>query len=165
MVYTALEPVTAIILTVLSTVAVAVASRSTRIAAAFAGTVALTWLPIAAIKLVVARPRPDVTGLAHAFSPAQVDGSFPSGHTAFVAALTIAFWFLSRGTRWSLLIVILGTVATVTVAIAVVSAGLHYPTDVAASVLWTLGMAPTARWAMTCALSTRWFNKSERSSW
>lgn len=115
----------------------------------------MTWLPTAAIKAIVNRPRPDVLTLAHPFTPAQVDGSFPSGHTAFVAALTIAFWFLLRGTRGASIALIAGAASTVTVGLAVVSDGLHYPTDVMASIAWAIAMAPTARWIMVDVITPR----------
>jgi undecaprenyl-diphosphatase len=38
-----------------------------------------------------------------------------------------------------------GIAATAVVGLAVVSDGLHYPTDVLASIAWALAMAPTAR--------------------
>lgn len=84
-----------------------------------------------------------------------MDGSFPSGHTAFVAALTIAFWFLLRGTRGASIALIIGTASTVTVGLAVVSDGLHYPTDVVASIAWAIAMAPTARWIMVDVIAPR----------
>ncbi len=62
-------------------------SRSLRTAILFGLTVAFTWLPVAAVKVLVDRPRPDATLLTHPFTPLQTDGSFPpSGHTAYVVA-------------------------------------------------------------------------------
>lgn len=161
-IYRALEPPGAVATTILITIVVAAVRRSIRIAIVFAGTVALTWLPTAAFKVILDRPRPSMSGFAHPFTPAQLDGSFPSGHTAYIAALAITFWFLLRGTRWSVLAVTLGSLATITTGVAVVSDGLHYPTDASASVLWALAMAPTARWAMA-TLTGRWFAQRERS--
>lgn len=161
-IYRALEPAFAAVLTILITIAVAATRRSVRTAMTFAGTVTLTWLPTAAFKLIVDRPRPSMSGFSHPFTPAQMDGSFPSGHTAYIAALAIACWFLFRGTRWGVLAVTLGSLATIATGVAVVSDGLHYPTDAAVSVLWALAMAPTARWAMV-TLTGRWFAQRERS--
>lgn len=160
-IYLALEPAFSAVLTLLILIVIAAVLRSVKTAVVFGGIVALTWLPTAAIKLIVDRPRPDALTLAHPFTPAQIDGSFPSGHTAYIAALTIAFWFLLRSTRYAAVTLILGTAATVTIGVAVISDGLHYPTDVLASVLWALAMAPAARWAMT-SLTSRWLEHRTR---
>lgn len=156
-IYLSLEPVPSALLTLVILASIAVVRRSLRTGVVFGGVVALTWLPTEVIKLVVDRPRPDALALAHPFSPAPVDASFPSGHTTFVATLAIAFWFLLRGTRWAALPLIAGTAATVTIGLAVVSDGVHYPTDVAASILWALAMAPVARWVMVDLVPAGWF--------
>ena len=144
-VYVGLGPVPAVLLTVVIAGIVWSVSRSFVTAISFGLVVALTWLPVAVIKVIVDRPRPEVSALTHAFVPAQVDGSYPSGHTAYVVALACALWFLLRDTRWQWLAVALGIIATAVVGVAVVSDGLHYPTDVLASIAWALAMAPTAR--------------------
>ncbi len=162
-IYFTLEPVPAAFLTLLILITIAVVLRSVRTAIVFGGIVALTWLPTAAIKVVVDRPRPDVATVVHPFTPAQVDGSFPSGHTAFIAALTIAFWFLLRGTRGASIALIIGTLSTVIVGLAVVSDGLHYPTDVLASIMWAIAMAPTARWIMVDVIAPRLERYRKRS--
>jgi membrane-associated phospholipid phosphatase len=162
-IYLALEPLPSALLTLLIISTIAVVCRSLRTAIVFGGIIALTWLPTAAIKLVVDRPRPDPLALAHPFSPAQVDGSFPSGHTAFVAALAIAFWFLLRTTRWAALVVIAGITATSTIGLAVISDGLHYPSDVAASIVWALAMAPSARWIMVDLIPARWLERTRQN--
>ena len=162
-IYLALEPISAAFLTLLVLITIAAVLRSVRTPVVFGGIVALTWLPTAAIKAIVNRPRPDVLTLAHPFTPAQTDGSFPSGHTAFVAALTIAFWLLLRGTRGAPIALIIGTASTVTVGLAVVSDGLHYPTDVLASIAWAIAMAPTARWVMVDVIAPRLERYRKRS--
>lgn len=162
-IYFMLEPVPAAFLTLLILITIAAVLRSVRTAIVFGGIVALTWLPTAAIKVVVDRPRPDIFTLIHPFTPAQVDGSFPSGHTAFIAALSIAFWFLLRGTRGASIALINGTVSTVIVGLAVVSDGLHYPTDVLASIAWAIAMAPTARWVMVDVIAPRLERYRKRS--
>ncbi|WP_433862045.1 phosphatase PAP2 family protein [Streptomyces sp. L7] len=145
LVYVLVGPAAAVALTVVLAGVVWFISRSFLTAVSFGLIVAVTWLPVAVLKVIVDRPRPEATSLAHAYVPAQVDGSFPSGHTAFVLALAFAAWFLFRETRWRWLVVVLGAAATVIVGVAVVSDGLHYPTDVLASIVWALAMAPAAR--------------------
>ena len=154
-VYRGIEPVPAVAITLVIAAAVWAGSRSLRTAILFGLTVAFTWLPVAAIKILVDRPRPDAALLAHPFSPLQTDGSFPSGHTAYVVALAIAFWFLLRGTRFSWLPVVLGVAATVVIGLAVVSDGLHFPTDVLGSVIWSLSTAAAVRWLIVDVIAAR----------
>lgn len=144
--YLALEPVAAVAVSAVLACAVWAASRSLRAAAAFASVIALTWLPSALVKLVVARPRPDAGVLTHPFVSTQTDGSYPSGHTVFVAAVAMAFWFLWRDSRYRALVIVGGAVAMGLIGLAVIVDGLHYPSDVLASVVWSVTVAPTARW-------------------
>lgn len=144
--YLSLEPVAAVAISVVLACAVWAASRSFRAAAAFASVIALTWLPSGLVKLLVARPRPDAVELIHPFVSAQGDGSYPSGHTVFVAAVAMAFWFLWRDSRYRAVIIVGGAVTTGLVGLAVIVDGLHYPSDVLASVVWSVTVAPTARW-------------------
>lgn len=145
LVYVGVGPAAAVVLTIVLAGIVWLVTRSFLTAISFGAIVAVTWLPVAVIKVIVDRPRPEASALSHLYVPAQVDGSFPSGHTTFVVALAFAAWFLLRDTRWRALVVAAGTVATVIVGLAVVSDGLHYPTDVLASIAWALAMAPAAR--------------------
>lgn len=142
-VYTVFEPVPAILLTVVITGIVLARTRQLQVAAAFAGVVALTWLPSAALKIIVGRPRPH--GLTHPFVPAQVDASFPSGHVVFVTALLLAALMLIADRRRRRLAALLGAVGVVAVATALCIDGVHWPADVVASVLWALAVAPAAR--------------------
>ena len=144
-VYEVFAPVPAIALTVVVTGVIWVLSRQLRVAVAFAGVVAVTWIPSDIVKLLVHRPRPDVHLLAHPFAPVQLDPSYPSGHTVFVTAFVLALLFVLRSTRWFPAGVILGTVLIVGVAVPLAIDAVHYPTDVAASVVWSLAVAPAAR--------------------
>jgi undecaprenyl-diphosphatase len=145
LVYRGLEPVAAIALTILATGLIWLSTRQLRVAAAFAGMVALTWIPSDLVKIVVARPRPEGAVLSHAFLPAQVDASYPSGHTVFITAFVIALLFVLRGTRWMPVGVVLGVIAVFGVATAVTIDAVHYPTDVMASIVWGVTVAPGAR--------------------
>ncbi|MBK9157693.1 MAG: phosphatase PAP2 family protein [Propionibacteriaceae bacterium] len=114
-------------------------------AVAFAGVVALTWIPSELIKVIVQRGRPDIEALPYPFYPPQTDASFPSGHTAFIVALVIALAYVATGTRWHHVVVTVGTILTACVALALSIDAVHYPTDILASVAWSLAMAPAAR--------------------
>ncbi|WP_161793757.1 phosphatase PAP2 family protein [Agreia bicolorata] len=144
-VYVAIGPVPAIIGTALVAVAIGFVGRNWRRAAAFAGVVGLTWVPSDLVKILVDRPRPDAQLLAHPYSPAQVDASYPSGHTVFIVALVIAALYLLVGTRWFRVGVVVGGVLVAVVVLSVVIDGLHYTSDALASVVWALAVAPAAR--------------------
>ncbi|WP_181819317.1 phosphatase PAP2 family protein [Curtobacterium sp. AG1037] len=144
-VYTLFEPVPAVLLTVVLTGLVWARTRRLVTAAAFAGVVALTWIPSDLLKVVVGRPRPDGSLLPHPFVPVQPDASFPSGHTVFVVALVLAGLMLVPAGPRRRVLAVLGGVVVLVVATALAVDGVHWPTDVVASVAWALAVAPVAR--------------------
>lgn len=145
LVYAAFSPIPAVILTLGLAAVVWFVTRRLRLAAAVPGVVALTWIPSDIVKIVVARPRPDPTLLAHPVSPMPTDASFPSGHVVFATALAVTIILLAWHTRGRIVALVAGialvalTIATVTIL------AVHYPTDALASVVWTLGVLPAAR--------------------
>ncbi|MDQ1131236.1 phosphatase PAP2 family protein [Microbacterium sp. SORGH_AS_0888] len=143
--YAVISPVPAIAITVVLTGVVWAASRQLRVAVAFAVVVAATWIPSDLVKLLVHRPRPDVALMTYPFSPVQPDPSYPSGHTVFIVTLVIAVILLLRGTRWLPVGVAVGAVLIALVGAALSIDAVHYPTDVAASIVWALAVAPAAR--------------------
>ena len=97
----------------------------------FAGAMGLNVLLVATLKYAVDRPRPFVAGhavvqLAEAASP-----SFPSGHTAFAFTAAVAL-ILMFPHRWLRLLVLAWALL---VAYSRLALGVHYPSDVLASVL------------------------------
>ncbi|PYY35676.1 MULTISPECIES: phosphatase PAP2 family protein [unclassified Curtobacterium] len=143
-VYHVISPVPAIGITIVVTGVVWLVRRDVRPAAAFAGTVAITWVPSDLVKEFVQRPRPDTSALPHPFAT-QPDPSYPSGHTVFVVAFVIALAWVLRDTRWHRLAVVLGSVVVIVVVLALTIDAVHFPTDTVASVLWALAVAPAAR--------------------
>ncbi len=141
-VYSVLSPVPAIAMTAVAAAAIWLVSRRLLTAVTFAIVVAFTWLPSALVKAVVHRPRPDVHQLAHPFASPPSDASYPSGHAVFIATVVVVAFLMSGGVLARILIGALGVVAILFVGFALVSDGVHYPTDVAASVVWTLTVAP-----------------------
>lgn len=140
-VYSAFSPVPAIAITAVAAAAIWLVSRRLLTAVTFAIVVAFTWLPSALVKAAVHRPRPDVHQLAHPFAIQPSDASYPSGHEVFIATVVVVAFLMSRGVLARILIGAFGAVAILFVGFALVSDGVHYPTDVAASVLWTLTVA------------------------
>lgn len=93
-----------------------------------------------AVKLLVGRPRPDVTALAN---PPVVDHSYsyPSGHTAVatVVVLSLIIALRPRQRRWG---IPLGVGLVLVAATSRVYLGLHYPTDVLAAVVYGVSATP-----------------------
>ena len=144
-VYMIFEPAPAIVGTVVLTGIVLALTRNLRVASTFAVTIAVTWLSLAVVKLIVHRPRPNSSFLPFPFTPAQVDASYPSGHAAFVTALvvTIVLGLTAGRSRWTAGIV--GGLLIVGVGTALVVDGVHFPSDVIASIVWGIVVAPLAR--------------------
>ncbi len=102
--------------------------------AAFVATATLASMAASGImKVVVARPRPEVIRRA----PGSY--SFPSGHTmsatGFAVALAIVFW----PTRWRWPVLIAATLYAVGIGLSRVYLTVHYPSDVLGG--WALSLA------------------------
>jgi undecaprenyl-diphosphatase len=141
LVYTALGPLPAIVVTAVIAVAIAAIRRDLFVASTFAVAVAATWLSSAAVKIITGRPRPEAALLLHPPAP-QGDASYPSGHTVFVTALVVTAVMVTGSVALRRVWAIAGILAVLGVALAVVSDGLHFPTDVLASVVWAACIAP-----------------------
>jgi membrane-associated phospholipid phosphatase len=143
-VYHVISPAPAIAITFVVVGVIWWRTRDLRPALAFGGTIAITWIPSAVVKEIVHRARPDVAVLPHPF-PVQPDPGYPSGHTVYITAFVIALIWLLRENRWHRVVLVAGTVAIVVVFFAVSIDAVHYPTDAAASILWSLAVAPGVR--------------------
>ncbi|WP_171046568.1 phosphatase PAP2 family protein [Pseudarthrobacter sp. NamE5] len=91
------------------------------------------WVSSELFKVLVARQRPDPSGLFDPLSSERGTDSFPSGHTALAVALAIAVFLLARGTRWQWPTLLASAGVAVAVALSRVYLGVHYATDVASS--------------------------------
>jgi membrane-associated phospholipid phosphatase len=138
-IYTLFSPVEAISLTIVLTLIVFFVSRNWRSAGTFAVTIAVSWLSSDVLKILVDRPRPLASALADPFLPTPPDPTFPSGHVVFAAALAFTFIYMARGTRAMPYAIIGGILLILVVGGAVTYIGVHYPTDVAGSILWSAG--------------------------
>lgn len=144
-IYKIFSPAPAIIGTAVLTGILLALTRNLRVASTFAATIAATWLSLAVVKLVVHRLRPDASLLPFPFDPAQIDASYPSGHAAFLTALVITI-VLGLGTgrsRW--LAGIIGGLLILGASTALVIDGVHFPSDVIASIIWGIVVAPLVR--------------------
>jgi undecaprenyl-diphosphatase len=93
------------------------------------------WVLAEAIKPVVERPRPDPALLSPAVIPDPATFSYPSGHTAFAAALVCALIVVLAPAGSRAGPIAAGTVIVLITAWSRIYLGVHYPTDVAASML------------------------------
>ncbi|MFC0673746.1 phosphatase PAP2 family protein [Brachybacterium hainanense] len=100
-----------------------------------AAVIGLPWLAAQLVKQVVRRDRPDLADLLHVLVTQPHSTSFPSGHTAFAAALACALVLaLPRG-RGRRLAVAGGVLFVLLVAWSRVALGMHHVSDVTASIL------------------------------
>ncbi|MDJ0357420.1 phosphatase PAP2 family protein [Paenarthrobacter sp. PH39-S1] len=104
-------------------------------ALAFGSTVAAGWLSSEIGKITVSRLRPPGS-VTHALILENGHDSFPSGHTAFAVALVWgAVLVLARTPRQRTVTAVVGGIFAVMVALSRLYLGVHYPTDVAGSLL------------------------------
>lgn len=138
------DPAQAIVLTLLIVIAIIAVTRNIRLGVTFGAVVAISWVPSDIVKILVHRPRPDAAQLLHPFVPAQTDPSYPSGHTVFVASLAIALILLARGKSYQPVVAVVAIVVALVVTSAFPYLGVHYVSDVVASLVWSAGMVPLA---------------------
>ena len=125
--------VPAVLALLAAALAVLLIARLYREAAFVAAATLLSMAVSGIMKLVIARPRPEVI--------AQVPGSlsFPSGHTmsatGFAAALAIVFW----PTRWRWPALVAAALYAAGIGLTRIYLGAHYPSDVVAG--WALAIA------------------------
>ncbi|MEW1812591.1 phosphatase PAP2 family protein [Pseudarthrobacter phenanthrenivorans] len=106
-------------------------------AIAFGAVSGVGWLSCHLIKAAVARPRPDQSLLADPLIAAPDTHSFPSGQVCLATAIAFAMYYLARGTRWQKPVVGLAAVFVLVTALSRLYLGVHYPTDVLASITTT----------------------------
>ncbi len=93
------------------------------------------WVASEFFKVLVARQRPDAALLFDPLAPESGTDSFPSGHVTFAVTLAFAVYFLARGTSWAKFALVSGVVLVALVAWSRLYIGVHYPSDVAGSLL------------------------------
>lgn len=152
--YYYLEPTYAVALGVVAVLVVAVVQKNVQRAVAFGMTVACTWLPVVFLKMLFHRPRPLPELLAHPVVTQPADWSFPSGHTAFVTALAMALVLVSTTATGKKITAVLAPILIVLISICVLTMGVHFPTDVLASIIWSVGLAPFM-WSLSKRSVTR----------
>ena len=162
-------PLPAFGIVVVTLIAYGVATRRAG-RALFAGVaIGLTYAPVPLIKALVARPRPLPLPYVIPGLPVETSGSFPSGHVAITGAIVVVWVLVLRrtGAQWAVGVV--GAVLVGGTVFARMYAGAHYPTDVTASVVYVVTVAPVVvvllargdrRWPVAEAID-RWSGARE----
>jgi membrane-associated phospholipid phosphatase len=127
-------PLCAAAITLAVVVIVGLRARSWRAAARVAILIVVPWGLTDALKVVVMRPRPDAALLAHVLVAEPGTLSYPSGHTAFAAALASAL-VLVAARRHRVAAACAAVVAVAITAWSRLYLGVHFPTDVLAAML------------------------------
>ena len=96
--------------------------------------IGIPWTIAELLKDVVQRPRPDASQLAPMIVGDPTTYSYPSGHTAFAAALSCAVVLVLTMGRVRTISIVAGSVLVLLTAWSRVYLGVHYPTDVTASI-------------------------------
>lgn len=137
-------PAVATVLVLLGTGSVLLTTRRPRIAIKFLVIVLIPTLGTEVIKLLVQRARPDIPSLPHILVLEPGGLSFPSGHTSFVACFVLAFIVVTAGRWWRPWLIGTGVVLVLLTAASRVYLGVHYPSDVAASIVYSIAAVTLA---------------------
>jgi membrane-associated phospholipid phosphatase len=128
-------PVGAAMIVAIALVWAALLTRSWRIPVRLLTVIAAPWGCAEAIKLIVRRPRPDAAALPAMIVREPVSFSYPSGHTAFAAALVCGLILVMVPVHRRAVAIVPGAAVVLVTAWSRVYLGVHYPTDVAAAML------------------------------
>jgi membrane-associated phospholipid phosphatase len=133
LVYTALGSLWLVLVLLACTVVLLLRARFYRQAAFVATAAALSMSASGIMKLVFARPRPEVL-------PQPIGSwSFPSGHTMSATGLAVSLAVILWPTRWRTPALVVATVWAVGVGLSRVYLGYHFPSDVVAG--WALSLS------------------------
>lgn len=152
--YAAFQPLYAAV--IVTVIAALLSRRDARRFLSIGATVALTWLPVVAIKQLAHRPRPDASLLPHPLAMLPGDWSFPSGHVAFAMALTVTVFLFTRHRLARTLAALFVPLMAATVLVV----GVHYITDVLFSLVWSAAIAPLV-FRLVCRVGSRLPARSE----
>lgn len=129
------SPPIAVVVGVVSALIVLVVTRRWLTVLHFAVLVLGTWLSSEVIKVLVHRPRPQ-GNVADTLVPNPDPDSYPSGHVCFAIGLAFAVLVLVIRSRARWIVAVLAILLTLATAISRLYLGIHYPTDVVASIVF-----------------------------
>lgn len=122
----------ALVVIAVTVATVALVSRSFPATLRVTALIAVPWALADLVKFIVQRPRLDVAALPHPLVIEPTTFSYPSGHTAFAAALCMAAAMSTRG-KLRVVSAVAGVLFVLMTAWSRVYLGVHYPLDVLAS--------------------------------
>ena len=132
----AFSPIWSTVIVVAATVLVALTQRSLVAAVHYVSLVVVPWSATELVKIIVDRPRPTRRLMVSDLSPIPLHYSFPSGHTSIALAIGLGFAFALGANRAAFRTLAAGALGS-GVAVSRVYLGVHYVTDVTASLLLT----------------------------
>lgn len=135
------SPPIATVIVVLTGAGVWFVTRRMRAVVVFLGVALLPWFGSEVIKMIVRRPRPDPTALTHPLLATPPSFSFPSGHTCFALALCLALLTVAWSTRARPFLIVAAVVIPVLTGFTRMYLGVHYLTDVVASLAYAAAAA------------------------
>jgi len=112
-----------------------VGTRQWRVPVRIGVAAGIAWAIAELVKPVVGRVRPDPGAIAGLAVPSPLEYSYPSGHTAFAAALGTAVVIVVFRHRWRMRATAIAAAVALVTAWSRVHLGVHYPTDVIASLV------------------------------
>jgi membrane-associated phospholipid phosphatase len=130
-------PAMAAVLVLTSVAVVFVVTRRPDQALRLLAIVAIPSLGTDVLKAVVSRARPDIPSLAHVLLLHPGGLSFPSGHTSFASCFALGLIIVAGTKRRPLLLAVAAVVILATAA-SRVYLGVHYPSDVLASIVYSM---------------------------
>ncbi|WP_431280327.1 phosphatase PAP2 family protein [Leifsonia poae] len=135
------SPPFAALIVVVAGAVVLLVTRRIRPVIVFACVAVIPWLGSEVVKQIVRRPRPDPAALTHPLTSTPASFSFPSGHTAFAVAFCLALLTVAWSTRARPYLIVAAVVIPLLTAFTRMYLGVHYLTDVVASLLLTTSAA------------------------
>jgi undecaprenyl-diphosphatase len=129
------SPIYALIIGVLAAAGVFLVTRRWVTVLHFALLVLGTWLSSEVVKYIVHRPRP-AARLADTLVPNPDPDSYPSGHVCFAVGIGLAFLVLTIRSRVRVVVAVLAILVILVTAGSRLYLGIHYPTDVLASLVF-----------------------------
>ncbi|GAA1441878.1 phosphatase PAP2 family protein [Leifsonia poae] len=131
------SPVIAAVIVVVTAAIVLAVTRCLRPMVTFLTLVMIPWLGNDLIKAIVQRPRPDMSALSNSLVGTPSSLSYPSGHVAFATAYCLALLISVGGGRFRPLFTAIAVVVPLLTAFSRMYLGVHYLTDVVASLVYT----------------------------
>ncbi|MCY7287198.1 MAG: phosphatase PAP2 family protein [Cryobacterium sp.] len=153
-------PTVAFLLVLIAAGVILLRTRRFALALRFMLIVLVPTVGAAVVKVLVHRPRPDIPSLQHILVLEPGGLSFPSGHTTFAACFVLGFIVLARRHRLRPALIGISVLIVLLTAASRVYLGVHYPSDVIASVVYAIAAVALADAVCLLAVS-HW---SERRS-